>query len=136
VADATERPLVLYDGACGFCAWTLAWLLRWDTDRHLRPVAIQSEEGARVLAGMAPEERLSSVHVADRLGRLRSGGAACAAVLDELPRAQLLAALAHARPRATERAYRFLAAHRAGLGRLVPSASRDRARVLIAERMH
>jgi predicted DCC family thiol-disulfide oxidoreductase YuxK len=136
VAGAAERLLVLYDGDCGFCAWGVAWLLRWDRGRRLEPLAIQSEEGARVLAGMALEQRLASWHVAAEHGRLRSGGAALEPVLRALPGGGALAAVAHVRPRATEQAYRWVADRRAGLGRLIPRASKDRARVLIASRMH
>jgi predicted DCC family thiol-disulfide oxidoreductase YuxK len=136
VAGAAEQLLVLYDGECGFCAWTLAWLLRWDRAQRLRAVPIQSEEGARVLAGMPAERRLSSWHVAEPRGRLRSAGGAFAVVLDELPGGASLAALARSHPLASEHVYRFVADHRTALGRLVPRASKRRARDLIAARMH
>jgi predicted DCC family thiol-disulfide oxidoreductase YuxK len=136
VADGRSRLLVLYDGECGFCAWGVAWLLRWDRARRLRAIPIQSEEGARVLAGVPPALRLTSWHVADEHGRLYSGGAALGPVLEEIPRAGPLAALARSCPRATEATYRFVAERRVSFGRLVPSAAKQRARVLIAARMH
>jgi predicted DCC family thiol-disulfide oxidoreductase YuxK len=136
VTGAGSRPLVLYDGECGFCAWGVAWLLRWDRARRLRAVPIQSEEGARVLAGVPAALRLESWHVADEHGRLYSAGAALAPVLEELPGAGPLAVLARGCPRATEVGYRFVAEHRVSLGRVVPTASKRRARVLIAARMH
>jgi predicted DCC family thiol-disulfide oxidoreductase YuxK len=136
VTGGEGRVVVLYDGECGFCAWALAWLLRWDGAKRLRAQSIQSEEGARVLAGMPAEQRLSSWHAAEPGGPLRSAGAAFPIVLDRLPGGRPLAALARTYPRASERAYRIVADHRAGLGRIVPSSSKRRARVLIAARMH
>lgn len=128
--------VVLYDDTCGFCAWALAWLLRWDGGRRLRAQPIQSEEGARVLAGMPAEQRLASWHAAEPGCRLRSAGAAFPVVLDQLPGGRPLAALARTYPHASERVYRLVADHRTGLGRIVPSSSKRRARVLIAARMH
>ena len=51
-----ERHVVLYDADCGFCRWSLDKILRWDRCRQLRAVAIQSEEGDRLLAGMSEDE--------------------------------------------------------------------------------
>ncbi|MGA2319681.1 MAG: DCC1-like thiol-disulfide oxidoreductase family protein [Solirubrobacteraceae bacterium] len=68
--------LVLYDADCGFCAWALALLLRLDRDRRVCPVAIQSEQGQRSLAGIPDELRLASWHALDAHDELRSGGVA------------------------------------------------------------
>ncbi len=136
LAGAGERLAVLYDGDCGFCAWALAWLLRWDRGRRLEPVAIQSEEGARLLAGLPPERRLASWHARDAHGLVVSGGAALAHVLPRVPAGAPLAELAERFPRATEAGYAWVAAHRSGLGRLVSAGGERRARALIAARMH
>jgi len=136
VAGARERLAVLYDGGCGFCAWALAWLLRWDRARQMRPVAIQSEEGARLLAGMPSEQRLASWHVCDANGPVASGGAALPHALDRLPGGRPLAALAERFPRATEAGYAWVAEHRSGFGKLISPAAKRRARALIAARMH
>jgi predicted DCC family thiol-disulfide oxidoreductase YuxK len=133
---AGERLLVLYDDQCGFCAWCMAWLLRADRARRLAPVAIESEQGRRLLAGMPQQQRLASWHVCDDGGLLASGGAGLAHVLARLPAGAPAAALARRMPRASERAYGWVAAHRVGLGKLLPRASKARARVLIASRMH
>jgi predicted DCC family thiol-disulfide oxidoreductase YuxK len=135
VARAREPLLVLYDGDCGFCAWALAWLLRWDRAQRLRPVAIGSEEGARLLAGMPPERRLASWHACDAHGLVRSGGAALAHVLWRVPGGGPLADLAQRFPRATEAGYAWVAEHRSCLGKLVSAAGERRARALIAARM-
>jgi predicted DCC family thiol-disulfide oxidoreductase YuxK len=131
-----EEPLaVLYDGECGFCAWGVAWLLRLDRARQLRPLAIQSEAGARLLAELPEARRLASWHTREQGGPLLSGGAALAPVLARLPMGAPLAALVRRFPRASESLYGLIAAHRAGLGRLVPAASKERARALISARI-
>lgn len=110
---------VLYDRDCGFCKWSLDKILAWDRRRRrLRPVAIQSEEGARLLAAIEPQRRLDSWHlVAD--GEIRSAGAAAPRLFEALPGGRPLAALLAAFPGATERAYRWVASHRVRLARLL-----------------
>jgi predicted DCC family thiol-disulfide oxidoreductase YuxK len=109
---------VLYDRDCGFCKWALDKVLGWDRRHRLRPVAIQSDEGQRLLAPLSPEQRLESWHlIAD--GELRSGGAAAPALFEALPGGRPLAAVLRAFPRATERAYGWVAGHRSLLARLL-----------------
>ncbi len=110
---------VLYDADCGFCKWSLDKLLAWDRARRLRPVAIQSTEGERLLAPMPEAERLASWHLVLPSGEVRSGGAAAAPLARLLPSGRPLAALFDTFPRATERAYRWVAGHRSALARLV-----------------
>ena len=115
---AAQRLAVLYDRDCGFCKWALNKILVWDRRQRLRPVAIQSEEGNHLLAAIAPERRLESWHlVAD--GEVRSAGAAAPQLFQALPGGRPLAALLRASPRSTERAYRWVAEHRALLARLL-----------------
>jgi predicted DCC family thiol-disulfide oxidoreductase YuxK len=130
-----ERMLVLYDGDCGFCAWGLAWILRWDRARRLRPLAIQSAEGQRVLAGMEPRLRLASWHAYDGQHTVSSGSEALPQLLARLPGAAPLAALAGRLPRLSAKAYGWVARNRTALSRPIPEASKRRARALIAERM-
>jgi predicted DCC family thiol-disulfide oxidoreductase YuxK len=66
---------VLYDPDCGFCRVSLALLLRWDTRRRLRPVALGSEEADALLDGMPEDERMASWHLVEA-GRVHSAGAA------------------------------------------------------------
>jgi predicted DCC family thiol-disulfide oxidoreductase YuxK len=124
---------VYYDGDCGFCRWTLAWLLRWDRRRHLRPVAIQSAEGDRELGDLG-EARLDSWHVVGDDGVRHSGGRAFAPALAELPGGRILAPLARRLERALVPAYEWVAAHRGGLARLVPARAKRRADALVAAR--
>lgn len=133
---AGEQLLVLYDADCGFCAWCVGWLLRWDRRLRLRPVAIDSELGERLLSGLTEDERLKSWHVCDEHGLLASGGPALAPVLGRLPGGGAPAAVLRRCPTTVARAYRWVAQHRVALGRLVPAASKDSARALINARMH
>jgi predicted DCC family thiol-disulfide oxidoreductase YuxK len=136
VARPRERLVVFYDANCGLCAWGIAWLLRWDRARALRPVPIEGEQGARLLADMTAERRLASWHVLDEHGRRTSGGAALAPVLARLPAGAPLAALVRKLPHATEAAYAWVARHRSTLGRPISERARRRARAVIAARMH
>src|SRR5205814_9034890 len=100
-----SRYAVLYDRDCGFCRWSLDKNLAWDRRHCLRPVAIQSGEGERLLETVPPERRLDSWHlVAD--GKVLSAGAAAPPLFASLPGGRPLAALLRTFPGATERAYR------------------------------
>jgi predicted DCC family thiol-disulfide oxidoreductase YuxK len=107
---------LLYDADCGFCRWSAAWILRWDRRRRLRAVALQDPEADRLLSGMAPERRAASWHLVAG-ERVVSAGAAVAHLARLLPGGVAIAALAEAMPGPTDRAYRWVAAHRDGLGR-------------------
>jgi predicted DCC family thiol-disulfide oxidoreductase YuxK len=126
--------IVLYDSACGFCRVAVAALMCWDRARRLRFVAIESGQGARLLAALTPAERLRSAHTIDRAGHLRSAGAAAPALLVELPAGRPVAWLARRAPRATEAAYRGLTAARPLLGRAIPPSVRRAAEERIANR--
>jgi predicted DCC family thiol-disulfide oxidoreductase YuxK len=129
---------LLYDRDCGFCRACLGVLLAWDRDRRVRPVAIQSVEGERLLADLEPARRLDSWHLVSEAPRTSeasrasgapsvgeaqrsSAGAAFAPLLRELPGGAPLAALADRFPGAAERGYRWVAGHRGAVGRAVPS---------------
>jgi predicted DCC family thiol-disulfide oxidoreductase YuxK len=122
---------VLYDADCGFCKWSLDKLLAWDRAHRLRPVAIQSEEGARLLADVPDSRRLESWHLIDENGVRFSAGAAAAPLARLLPGGRPLALLFSTFPRTTERAYRYIARHRSrwarwGASRLDARAARRR----------
>jgi predicted DCC family thiol-disulfide oxidoreductase YuxK len=109
---------VLYDRDCGFCRWSLDKILAWDRRRVLRPVAIQSEEGERLLASVPAGRRLDSWHLAAK-GEVSSAGAAAPPLIEVLPGGRPLAAVLRAFPGPTERAYRWVADHRSLLVRLL-----------------
>jgi predicted DCC family thiol-disulfide oxidoreductase YuxK len=118
-----REVVLLYDEDCGFCVWSAQKLGAWDRRRHLAVVAIQSEDGQRLLASIPPVLRLASMHVATPGGRVLSGGAAIPPVFRELPGGAPLARLAEAMPGATDRAHRWVARHRGSLGRVLGRAS-------------
>jgi predicted DCC family thiol-disulfide oxidoreductase YuxK len=130
------RTIALYDASCGFCRVTVAALMRWDRGRRIRFLAIESAEGARLLAALTPAERLRSAHAIDAGGRLRSAGAAAPALLAALPGGGPLAWLARRTPALVEPAYRAIAAARPLLGRAIPAAVRRAADRQIARRDH
>lgn len=133
---------VLYDRGCGFCRWSLAWLLQRDPDRRLVPVAIQSPEGDALLeaAGVPVERRLLSAHAhraGDPPSALRSGGDAAALVAPLLRgvSGRTVAAILRATPGPLLRTvYGQVAANRVALGRFVSTGRRADADRLLATR--
>ncbi|HEY5475909.1 MAG TPA: DCC1-like thiol-disulfide oxidoreductase family protein [Tepidiformaceae bacterium] len=119
-AIAGSAFALLYDADCGFCRGILACILRWDRQRRLRPIPLQSPEAA-LLAPMAPELRARSWHLVSPSGKCWSAGHAIAPLMRLLPRGRPIAVLAVLFPGATNAAYWFVARHRAGLGRLTGS---------------
>jgi predicted DCC family thiol-disulfide oxidoreductase YuxK len=126
------RARIYYDEDCGFCRWTLAWILRWDRRGRLRPVPIQSPEGDHELGDLG-EARLESAHLV-RDGERWTGGRALAPLLEELPGGRLLAPVARRLEPLTERAYRRVAANRSSLSKLVLRRSKTKADALVADR--
>ena len=121
------QATLLYDRDCGFCRWCLGKVLAWDRRGAIRPVAIQSEEADRLLTGMPEQERLASWHLVEQNATVRSAGEAFPTLLRRLPGGSLLAALTARAPRATDRAYRWVAGNRARWGKLVSEGAKRRA---------
>ena len=134
MAASPPAVTVLFDLDCGFCRWSVAKLLAWDRHRRLRPVAIQSQEGERLLADIPADQRLASAHAVDAGGRRSSGGDALAPIADVLPGGRPLAALARRAPGLARRGYDAIAARRPLFGGLVSDGARARADRRIAER--
>ena len=135
MAASPPAVTVLYDRDCGFCRWSVGRLLAWDRGGRLRPVAIQSEEGERVLADLAADQRLASAHAIDAGGRRTSGGDALAPVAEVLPGGRPLAAVARRAPGLARAGYDAIAGRRPLLGRLVSDRANERADRRIAERV-
>jgi predicted DCC family thiol-disulfide oxidoreductase YuxK len=134
--DDSRMPVtLLYDRDCGFCRWCLGKVLAWDRRHSIRPLAIQSEQADRLLTGMPEEQRLASWHLVDTNGAVRSAGAAFPELFRVLPAAAPLAALTARAPRATDGAYRWVAANRSRWGRLVSDGATRRADRRIAQRL-
>jgi len=132
--DPGGRWTVVYDGDCGFCRTALALILRADTRRRLRPLALQTDEAARLLHDLTPEQRAASWHLVDPSGAYTSAGAAGPPLLRLLPGGAMPAVLLAAAPETTERAYAFVAGHRVAISRWVPSSAKRRATKLVARR--
>jgi predicted DCC family thiol-disulfide oxidoreductase YuxK len=127
--------IVLYDSDCGFCRWAMAWVVRLDRRDELAAVPIQSSLGSELLVDLDPDDRLATAHAIDDDGR-RSGGAAAVEVLAVIDPTRVLARLARASPRTTNRLYGAVATRRTSLGRFVGRRARQRAdRLLEASRV-
>ena len=61
--DSRLDHALLYDDDCGFCKLCVRGILRLDREERLRPVAIQSEEGQRLLTEIPAPLRLESAHL-------------------------------------------------------------------------
>jgi predicted DCC family thiol-disulfide oxidoreductase YuxK len=117
--SSAAQSVLLYDEDCGFCRWSLDKILAWDRAKRVRPVAIQSEEGSRLLAPIASDARLDSWHLVLDDGKLFSAGAAAEPLARMLPGGRPLAVVFAAFPGVTERAYGFVSRHRSWLARLL-----------------
>ena len=111
-----ERAVLIYDAGCGFCRWSVAKILRWDRRGLLRALPFQDPEGDALLGDMDPERKVSSWHLVTE-GRVYSAGEAVPPLAELLPAGKPIALLAGRFPRATERAYEWVADHRDQLGR-------------------
>jgi predicted DCC family thiol-disulfide oxidoreductase YuxK len=125
---------LLYDSDCGFCRWALGWVLRWDKNLQLTPVALATPEADRLLPDLTPQERLASWHLVSPDGHRWSAGDAAPPLLRLLPGGRAPAALLAAAAPVTNRAYRWLAAHRSIVGKPISDQAKRRADELIAER--
>jgi predicted DCC family thiol-disulfide oxidoreductase YuxK len=134
VAARPPAVTVLYDHDCGFCRWSIGRLLAWDRAGRLRPLAIQSGEGQRLLADLTPAQRLATAHAVDAAGRRTSGGDAMAPIAAVLLAGAPLAALARRAPSLARAGYRAVAGRRSVFGRLVSDAAKARADQRIARR--
>jgi predicted DCC family thiol-disulfide oxidoreductase YuxK len=122
-----DGAIVLYDRDCGFCRWTLAQLLNWDREKRLRPVAIQSDEGQRLLAGVPAEDRLASWHLVEPGGEVKSAEAGFPGLFGRLPAGAPVAWLTKLLQTPSGAGYRLLVANRTRLGRRISRERRDRA---------
>jgi predicted DCC family thiol-disulfide oxidoreductase YuxK len=134
VAARPPAVTVLFDYDCGFCRWSVAKLLAWDRAGRLRPLAIQSAEGQRLLADLTPEERLGTAHAVDAAGRRTSGGDALAPIAEVLPGGAPLAVIGRRAPGLARAGYRAVAGRRSLLGKLISDAAKARADERIAQR--
>jgi predicted DCC family thiol-disulfide oxidoreductase YuxK len=114
------KTAVLYDADCNICKTITETLLTWDRAGRLRPVAIQSEEGGRLLRAIPAGDRLKSFHLVAPNGEITSAGPALADLFRELPGGGAVARLLELSPGATNGGYEWIARNRIGLSRLIP----------------
>jgi predicted DCC family thiol-disulfide oxidoreductase YuxK len=129
-----SNATVLYDRDCGFCRWTLAQILRFDRDRRLRPLPIQSDEGQRLLAGVPAERRLESWHLVTPDGEVRSAEKGFPGLFSRLPAGAPIARLTALLQGPSGAGYRLLVANRTRLGKRIGQRRRDSATRFLDER--
>jgi predicted DCC family thiol-disulfide oxidoreductase YuxK len=128
--------VLLYDDDCGFCVWMLAHVLRRDDARALRPLPIQSAEGAELLSDLGERERLRSWHAVAPDGSRSSGGDAFVPILGAVPRLSAPAAVMRRLPASLRRfGYDVVARNRIPISRFVPQRSKRRARADLEARL-
>ncbi len=125
VTGVRPRWTLLYDADCGVCRRMLAWLLRWDREGRLEPIALQSPQASRLLTDLSPERRWASWHLISPSGERSSAGAALAPLLRLLPGGRPPAAVAARFPGLAERGYRLVADHRSTLSKLIGRGARS-----------
>ena len=105
-----SRPLVVYDGSCGFCRKWVLRLKRWDRDDRIDVLPLQ-DEAAPAAAQRSREELRRAAHVVLPDGRVYAGARAFREVCPYLPGGHLVGAVLHL-PGAlwvAERLYRWIA---------------------------
>ncbi len=116
--DAVTRPLLIYDGTCGFCR---EWVARWSRITGDRVDYAPYQEVAPRFPGI-PEERFRrAVHLVEPGGRVTSGAEAVFRALAASPGRRFPLWLYDHVPGfapASEACYALVAGHRDGFGRL------------------
>jgi len=117
VTPSNERPIVLFDGDCGFCNRSVVWILRHDPEGVFRFLPIQSPNAPNALgraADLLDED--SMIYTDGSRALLRSE--AILAILARLPRPWRWLRAFRFLPRGPrDAAYRFVAKHRKKLAR-------------------
>jgi predicted DCC family thiol-disulfide oxidoreductase YuxK len=127
---------VLYDADCNICKTITETLLTWDAGRgRLRPVPIQSDEGAALLHDVPEELRLASFHLIDSDGHVVSGGPALARLFRQLPGGLVVARALEFSPDASARGYDWVARNRVALSRFIPGRVKALANRRLAARL-
>ncbi len=78
---AARRPILLYDGSCGFCRRCVALLVRLDPDHRVARVDMTSPTAEPMMSTISPTRRQQSMHVIRPDGRVLHAGVALRAVL-------------------------------------------------------
>ena len=78
---AARRPILLYDGSCGFCRRCVALLIRLDSERRVARIDMTSPAAEPMMSTISPTRRQQSLHVIRPDGRVLHAGVALRAVL-------------------------------------------------------
>ena len=88
MSAAPSRPILVFDGDCGFCTTSARFLVRWVVRRHSNPASswyVPSVQPWQRLdlaeLGLTPDECRTAVQWVDEEGRVASGHKAIAAAL-------------------------------------------------------
>src|SRR5271163_1612679 len=100
MSEAVENnraAVLFYVSSCGASTW-IAARVRAAGRGTLRAASIDSAEGHDALAWLSEADRLGSWYMLDERGVLYSAGEASILLLERIPSAWLLVALAHSAP--------------------------------------
>lgn len=75
----SDKVLVLYDGKCGFCKWSVNLALRFDRDGRLEPTPLQTP-GVLEPYNIPLDNAKKALHVVSRDGKVYSAGGALAII--------------------------------------------------------
>ena len=112
------RPVLLYDGNCGFCIRWVNRILHWDRHRRIQLVASQRRHEVAGLPPLSAAALDRAMHLVLPDGRVVGGGGAVRAVVEYLPGGRALALVLRVpgMPWALDRGYAWVAARRHRLG--------------------
>ncbi len=124
--DTRRRPLLVFDGACGFCTWFIGRLAQHPSTVSwgFTPFQNVSDRELEQL-GMSRSACRVAVHVVDERGRVLRGALAINAVLERRRAMRVLVRIVRAiRPllELEVRAYTFVASNRVAISRLLGTA--------------
>jgi predicted DCC family thiol-disulfide oxidoreductase YuxK len=112
------RPVLLYDGTCGFCRTWIDRLRRWDRAGRIDYVAYQQRAAVAGLPPITDDALDRAAHLVAPDGRVQAGARAMPLLLDYLPGGRLLKPFFYVPgvPWVADRIYAWVAANRHRLG--------------------
>jgi len=113
-----DRPLVLYDGRCGFCRDWSRRIARWDGRGRLHQVPYQERHRVAGVPALSDAELEEALHVVLPGGRVARGARGVIALLPWLRGGKVLGVVARVPgvARLADHVYRWVARRRQNLG--------------------